>query len=194
MTFNATTGTFTGTPNSTTDFNVKVIASDGALSVNDTFLIGIAPVVNSVAITSATGIQNSTLNAKIETLHEKPSFQAVVNQRCLVPVTGFYEWHWLDSKGKHKEKYLITCAASEIFSFAGLWSTWIDPNTGVTQQSFTILTTAANELMAAVHNSAKRMPIIITPTAEEEWLLGTHAPNIEQRLIATNLAAQQRLF
>jgi putative SOS response-associated peptidase YedK len=64
----------------------------------------------------------------------------------------------------------------------------------MTQQSFAILTTAANELMAKVHNSAKRMPIIITPTAEEEWLLGTHAPNIEQRLIATNLAAQQRLF
>ncbi|MFA9212200.1 MAG: SOS response-associated peptidase, partial [Moraxellaceae bacterium] len=128
------------------------------------------------ALAKDTTIQNSTLNAKIETLHEKPSFQAVVNQRCLVPVTGFYEWHWLDSKGKHKEKYLITCEASEIFSFAGLWSTWIDPNTGMTQQSFAILTTAANELMAAVHNSAKRMPIIITPTAEEEWLLGTHAP------------------
>jgi putative SOS response-associated peptidase YedK len=100
----------------------------------------------------------------------------------------------LDSKGKHKEKYLITCEANEIFSFAGLWSTWIDPTTGIMKESFTILTTEANDLMATIHNSAKRMPIIITPTAEEEWLLGTHAPNIEQRLIATNLAAQQRLF
>lgn len=141
-----------------------------------------------------TRIQNSTLNAKMETLQEKPSFQAVMHQRCLVPVTGFYEWHWLDSKGKHKEKYLITCATNEIFSFAGLWNTWIDPGTEKTQQSFTILTTEANELMAKVHNSAKRMPIIISPAAEEEWLMATKPPSIEHRLIATNLAAQQRLF
>jgi hypothetical protein len=63
MTFNATTRAFTGTPNSTTDFNVKVTASDGVASISDTFLLGIAPVVNNVAITSATGIQNGTLNA-----------------------------------------------------------------------------------------------------------------------------------
>lgn len=141
-----------------------------------------------------TTIQKSTLNAKIETLHEKPSFQALVHQRCLIPATGFYEWQWLDSKGKYKEKHLITCAATEIFSFAGLWSNWIDPTTGIMQESFTILTTEANDLIATIHNSAKRMPIIITPSAEEEWLLGTNAPIIEQRLIAKNLAAQQRLF
>ena len=78
MTFNATTRAFTGTPNSTTDFNVKVIASDGALSVSDTFHVGIAPIVNNVAITSATGIQNSTLNAN-DVVTASVTFSELVN-------------------------------------------------------------------------------------------------------------------
>jgi len=59
-------------------------------------------------------IQKSTLNAKIETLHQTPSFKNSVNKRCLVLVDGFYEWKWLDTKGKNKEKYQINKKVLEL--------------------------------------------------------------------------------
>ncbi len=115
-------------------------------------------------------IQNSTLNAKIKTIHEKPSFKNSTSQRCLIPADGFYEWQWLDPKGKKKQKYLIHLPGEELFSFAGLWNSWKDNQTGKTFHTYTILTTEANALMSVVHNSKKRMPVIINPKAEKEWL------------------------
>lgn len=115
-------------------------------------------------------LQNNTLNAKLETIHEKPSFKASITQRCLIPADGFYEWQWLDSKGRQKQKYLLSIANDELFSFAGLWNTWIDNQTGQSVQTYTILTTQANDLMALIHNSKKRMPVIIDPQAENDWL------------------------
>jgi len=115
-------------------------------------------------------IQNSTLNAKIETIHVKPSFRNSSSKRCLIPADGFYEWQWLDPKGKKKQKYLVHLPSEELFSFAGLWNTWKDDLTGETFHTYTILTTEANELMSVVHNSKKRMPVIINPKAEKEWL------------------------
>jgi len=115
-------------------------------------------------------LQNSTLNAKIETIHEKPSFKSSVSQRCLIPADGFYEWQWLDPKGKKKQKYFIHLPGDELFSFAGLWNKWTDTQTGKTFHTYTILTTVANALMEVVHNSKKRMPVIINPNAEKDWL------------------------
>ncbi|MEY4522471.1 MAG: Protein of unknown function YoqW [Bacteroidota bacterium] len=131
--------------------------------------------------------QQNTLNAKLETIAEKPSFKAVEFQRCLIPATGFYEWKWLDGKGKSKEKYLIQVENSAIFCFAGLWSKWIDPLSGILRGTFTILTTEANPLMAEIHNSKKRMPVILDVSAEEEWLLGKNPPKITTQLIAESL-------
>ena len=71
-------------------------------------------------------IRALTLNAKIETIHEKPSFKNIVNQRCLVLANGFYEWQWRDSKGKNKVKYEIGIENDELFAFAGLYSHWIN--------------------------------------------------------------------
>lgn len=140
--------------------------------------------------------QGNTLNAKIETLSEKPSFREVIHQRCLVIADGFYEWKWLDGKGTKKEKYLITTADNPIFTMAGLWSTWSDPLTGELRQTYTILTTEANTLMAEIHNSRKRMPVILSREGEQAWLNGQNAPQLEPHLVAKNLEdlIQVRLF
>lgn len=107
-----------------------------------------------------------TLNAKIETLTEKPSFKDLTQNRCLVWATGFYEWQWLDRKGKQKQKYLITLKDQPLFAFAGLFST------GETHKTFTILTTAANEVMAKIHNTKKRMPVLLPREKQSDWLEG----------------------
>jgi putative SOS response-associated peptidase YedK len=115
-------------------------------------------------------IQNSTLNAKLETINEKPSFKNCVSQRCLIPADGFYEWQWLDTKGKRKQKYLVHLPGDDLYSYAGLWNVWKEDKTGETLHTYTILTTEANGLMAVIHNSKKRMPLIINPNYEKKWL------------------------
>ncbi len=115
-------------------------------------------------------IKKYTLNAKIETLEEKPSFQNSINKRCLVIANGFYEWHWLDSKGKNKAKYEIGIVNEELFAFAGLYSEWVDNNSGEIRNTYAIVTTEANTLMADIHNIKKRMPVILKPEDESKWL------------------------
>ena len=83
-------------------------------------------------------IKSYTLNAKVETLTEKPSFKNSINKRCLVIVDGFYEWKWLDSKGKNKQKYLIEIYNHESFAFGGIWSEWIDESTGEILKTYSI--------------------------------------------------------
>ena len=117
-------------------------------------------------------IQQHTLNAKIETLNEKPSFKNNIKNRCLVIADGYYEWQWLDPKGKNKQKYLITLTSEEPFAFAGIWSEWIDINTGELIKTYSIITTEANDLMAEIHNNKKRMPIILNNDNELLWLNG----------------------
>ena len=119
-------------------------------------------------------IKKYTLNAKIETLNEKPSFKNSINKRCLVIANGFYEWQWLDSKGKSKVKYEIGIPDEELFAFAGLYSEWIDVATGEIKNTYTIITTEANTLMSEIHNTKKRMPVILKPQDEQRWL--EHAP------------------
>lgn len=115
-------------------------------------------------------IKKYTLNAKIETLDEKPSFKNSINKRCLVIANGFYEWHWLDSKGKNKAKYEIGIGGEELFAFAGLYSEWVDNNSGEIRNTYAIVTTEANTLMAEIHNIKKRMPVILKPEDESKWL------------------------
>lgn len=116
-------------------------------------------------------IKKFTLNAKIETLKEKPSFKSSINKRCLIIADGFYEWQWLDNKGKKKQKYLITLPDNKLFAFAGIWSEWLNKITGEIIFSYSIITTQANELMQEIHNSKKRMPVILTKNNENDWLI-----------------------
>lgn len=130
-------------------------------------------------------IKKNTLNARIETIHEKPSFRNSVNNRCLILADGFYEWQWLDEKGKQKQKYELTLPDNELFAFAGLYSEWVNKSTGEKINTYTILTTEANELMSKVHNTKKRMPIIVSADNEMNWLNGQKLTMQNDRIKAT---------
>lgn len=104
------------------------------------------------------------INARAETLAEKPSFKNLLrNKRCLIVADGFYEWR---SEGREKTPMYITLQDGQPFAFAGLWDVWKNP-AGEPVQSCTIITTEPNELMASIHN---RMPAILRPGAYEDWL------------------------
>ncbi len=132
-------------------------------------------------------IKKMTLNCKMETAHQKPSFRNVVNNRCLVLADGFYEWQWLDEKGKQKQKYELTLPDNEAFAFAGLYSEWLDKLTGKLRNTYTILTTEANELMSKIHDKKKRMPIILATDNEKNWLHGQELTMQNDKLIATEI-------
>ena len=141
-------------------------------------------------------IQKQTLNAKIETIKEKPSFKNNFNKRCLVLVNGFYEWKWLDEKGKQKNKHYLTVKDQQIFSLGGIYSNWTDKATGEEFTTVSIVTTQANELMAEIHNSKHRMPIVLHHNIEKQWLSNKDIedfafPNHESELLAINLDDQQ---
>ena len=122
-------------------------------------------------------IKKMTLNAKIETIAEKPSFRNSVKKRCLIIADGYYEWQWKDPKGKEKQKYLITPTDREIFAFAGIYSTWNNPETDETLNTYSIVTTEANELMAVIHNNKKRMPVVLKKQDHKSWLNGAEHQN-----------------
>ena len=130
-------------------------------------------------------IRKHTLNARIETINQKPSFRDAAKNRCLVLIDGFYEWQWLDPKGKNKQKYLITRPDDEAFALAGLWNQWTDKTTGEILNTYTILTKEANKLMAEIHNSQKRMPVVLSQNNEMDWLTGKEVSTEDIELIAT---------
>lgn len=114
--------------------------------------------------TKDNSIQKHTLNARIETLHEKPSFAPYFENRCIVIIDGFYEWQWLSKSGSKKQEYYITSAHETTLSLAGLWHVKNNITT------FTIITQPANTLMAKIHNTKQRMPLIIPDNQEHLWL------------------------
>jgi putative SOS response-associated peptidase YedK len=114
--------------------------------------------------------RKNTLNARIETVDEKPAFKNITKNRCLIIATAYNEWHWNDPKGKVKVKYQINSQEDEIFTFAGLYSTWRDIQTGELVKTYTILTTEANETMKYVHNIKQRMPVMLKKNDEQAWL------------------------
>jgi len=111
------------------------------------------------------GIGNKLINARSETVADKPSFRAAYRQRrCLVPADGFYEWQ---RKGEAKQPWIFRAKDEPGFCFAGLWEVWNPPAGGDPLHTCTLLTTAANELMAPIHD---RMPVIVRGDDREVWL------------------------
>jgi len=105
----------------------------------------------------------SMINARCETLLEKPSFKKPFQrQRCIVPASGFYEWQKL---GKAKIPYYIRTLDQEVMGFAGLFEKW--EKDGQTVFSFTIITTDSNDLLAPLH---ERMPVILKKKNYDDWL------------------------
>ncbi len=117
-------------------------------------------------------IKKLTLNAKIETAATKPAFRNSVENRCLIIASGYYEWQWQDPKGKQKQKFLIKDTEQELFAFAGIYSSWQNPETNFQVNSYSILTTDANELMQKIHNNKMRMPVILHKNDHTKWLEG----------------------
>lgn len=111
------------------------------------------------------------LNARAETVFEKPSFRnLIMSKRCIVPATHYYEHQWRDSKGKVKNKYRLGVKDVPGFFMAGLYDNWTNPENGLLINSFSIITTEANELCAEIHNSKKRMPVILESINAKQWL------------------------
>lgn len=113
-----------------------------------------------------------TLNCISEEMFDKPAFRdaAKEGKRCLIPCSGFFEWRWMDEKGKSKVPYFLSLPGKKLFSIAGLYSTFRDRSTDQRYHTYTVLTTRANGLMEKVHNSKKRMPVIIPREYEQDWL------------------------
>jgi putative SOS response-associated peptidase YedK len=108
-------------------------------------------------------ISHNLINARAETIAEKPSFRsAFQKRRCLIPATGFFEWAQSENG---KQAYHIARPNHQVFAFAGLWEHW--EQGGETVYSCTIITTSANQLMQPIHS---RMPVILDPQNYAKWL------------------------
>lgn len=106
------------------------------------------------------------INARAETLAEKPMFRRLLrSRRCLVPADGFYEWKKVPGT-KAKQPYRFVLEGGGVFAFAGLWDLWQAPG-GTELRTFAIVTTTPNDLVRPIHN---RMPVILRKTDEETWL------------------------
>lgn len=113
------------------------------------------------------------INARAETVAEKPSFKrALVQRRCIVIADGFYEWHTVGTK---KTPMYVRLKSGEPMGFAGLYDTWQSP-AGETITSCAIITTSANALMQPIHD---RMPVILSKPAQRAWLDPANQ-NVEQ--------------
>lgn len=112
-------------------------------------------------------IGNRMINARAETIAEKPSFRtAYRKRRCLILADGFYEWH---TENDVKVPYYISLTTGDPFAFAGLWEHWQSKATDENLQTTTIVTTAANDLLSRIHH---RMPIVLEPKNADRWLRG----------------------
>jgi putative SOS response-associated peptidase YedK len=125
-----------------------------------------------------------SINARAESLAEKPSFAGLLkNRRCLVPASGFFEWK---KEGTKKIPYYINLPESPLFAFAGLYDQWNDP-AGNPLLTYTIITVEPNELVAKVHN---RMPSILSTDHEDLWRSKTSLSAMDLKEILTPYPAE----
>ena len=113
-------------------------------------------------------LRNYNFNARSETIFEKPSFrQSIQQRRCLILADGFYEWH---ASGGKKYPFFVYMEGGRLFALGGLYDEWVDKATGEIAKTFSLITTAANPMMAMIHNSRQRMPLVIPEEFERPWL------------------------
>lgn len=109
-------------------------------------------------------IASKMINARIETLHEKPSFRNLVDQqRCLIPADGYYEWR-AESQGK--QPYFIHLPEKKLFTFAGLRSLWKNSE-DISMLTYTIITTKATD---HIHHIHPRMPVTVPDNSRSDWM------------------------
>lgn len=128
------------------------------------------------------------INARAETLAEKPSFRAAYKaRRCIIPASGFFEW----KAAEHgKQPYYIHPADGGLFGFAGLWERWA-PADGMTTDTFTVITTAANDAIRPLHD---RMPVILAPQDYSTWLARATEPEHLDSVISSPPVVPVALF
>jgi len=151
---------------------VAVVANDGEKRL-DYFVWGLVPFWSKDP-------RRGFINARAETLAEKPTFKAAYKyRRCLIFADGFYEWQRRPGS-KTKIPYYIRMKSGQPFAFAGLWERWQSPD-GSELLTCAIITTAPNELMRSIHN---RMPVILSKSAYTQWLTpGEASPTTLQHLL-----------
>ncbi|MCA9941530.1 MAG: SOS response-associated peptidase [Anaerolineales bacterium] len=135
------------------------------------------------------GMGARMINARAETVAEKPSFRAAFRyRRCLVPASGFYEWRKLNGK---KQPMYIMARDGGVWGIAGIWERWIASD-GSEVESCAILTTEPNELLRPIHN---RMPLIIPPEQYTAWLdPHSQRPDMVQPLLQPYPAANMSAY
>jgi putative SOS response-associated peptidase YedK len=111
--------------------------------------------------------RHKPINATAERVANAPMFRAAyARRRCLVPVDNFFEWAKVKGRGP-KQPYAIAMKSGAPFALAGIWESWTVPGTDEVVRSFCIITTAANDMIDALHD---RMPVILPPQAYDRWL------------------------
>jgi len=141
--------------------NVSVVTQNGTRHLAD-YHWGLIP-----SWAKEASIGSRMINARAETLAEKPSFRtALSRRRCLIPADGFYEWQAAPAGSKIKTPMYLHRRDSGLFAFAGLWDEWHAPD-GSPLRSCTIITTTPNSVAAPIHD---RMPVILRPDDEAYWL------------------------
>jgi putative SOS response-associated peptidase YedK len=156
--------------------NLAVIANDAPDTLKF-FRWGLIP-----SWAKEASIGNKLINARAESLLEKPSFKnAFRNRRCLVPATGFYEWNRIgrDTPWRVPTPWHIRMKNGDPFCFAGLWDKWVSGD-GEVIHSFTIITTSPNKLVGQVHD---RMPVILQRNDELRWISPQPDPALAELLI-----------
>ncbi len=145
---------------------VPVMKSDGKKEIS-TLVWGLIPFWIKDR-EGADQIRMKTFNARVETLTQKPSFKHTIkNHRCLILTNGYYEWQ---HQSTGKIPYFISLKDDIAVPLAGLYDQWTDKETGEIIDSFTVITTKANPFLEKIHNTKKRMPVILTGEDEKKWL------------------------
>ena len=156
------------------DFPVMPVISDENPEIIQMFRWGFVPPHTSTTEKATAFLhQYNTLNAKAENLFESRLFQnAIQKQRCLVLCSGFFEWRYKNPAKKNSEKYpfYVSLKDDGIFVFGGIWEKFTDQDSGEIIHTYAIITTPANDLMELIHNTKKRMPLIIEPEKALKWL------------------------
>jgi putative SOS response-associated peptidase YedK len=130
-----------------------------------------------------------TFNARAETVATSPMFRdAFRRKRCLVPVDAFYEWR---REAQVRQPFAIRRVDGDVLALAGLWSGWRDPTSGELRRTFTIVTTRANEAIAALHD---RMPVVVDAERWDSWLEPAADPAELLGLLEPNETVELELF
>jgi putative SOS response-associated peptidase YedK len=151
---------------------LSIVRNDGRRVLRD-FRWGLIP-----SWAKDPGIGHKMINARAESVDQKPSFRsAFKSRRCLIVASGFYEWK---KEGRSKVPFYVKLASGSPFAFAGLYESWKSP-AGDEMKTCTIITTEPNDLMKSIHN---RMPVILPGNREDQWLDTSTQPGDAMALLA----------